>query len=63
MSCGGSKAATRRSRNRSIYTHGNLLRAHCQARLDAAQARIEAIVTGADGKPTGLRPFDEAGGR
>ena len=46
-----------------LYTHGNLLRAHCQARLDAAQARIEAIVTGADGKPAGLRPFDEAGGR
>ena len=46
-----------------LYTHGNALRAHCQARLDAAQARIEAIVTGADGKPTGLRAFDEADGR
>ena len=46
-----------------LYTHGNSLRAHCQARLDAAQARIEAIVTGADGKPTGLRPFDDADGR
>ena len=47
----------------SLYERGEKLRAHCQARLDAAQARIEAIVTGADGKPTGLRPFDEAGGR
>ena len=46
-----------------LYTHGNSLRAHCQARLDAAQARIEAIVTGADGKPTGLRPFDDADSR
>ena len=46
-----------------LYTHGNSLRAHCQARLDAARARIEAIVTGADGKPTGLRPFDDADGR
>ena len=46
-----------------LYTHGNSLRAHCQARLDAAQARIEAIVTGADGKPTGLRPFDDAAPR
>ncbi|QGN56281.1 exodeoxyribonuclease VII small subunit [Novosphingobium sp. Gsoil 351] len=46
-----------------LYTHGNLLRAHCQARLDAAQARIEAIVTGADGQPTGLRPFDDTGAR
>jgi pantetheine-phosphate adenylyltransferase len=34
--------------------------AHCQARLDAAQARIEAIVTDRDGRPTGTRPFDEA---
>jgi exodeoxyribonuclease VII small subunit len=46
-----------------LFTHGNLLRAHCQARLDAAQARIEAIVTGADGKPTALRPFDDEDGR
>ena len=47
----------------SLYERGEQLRAHCQARLDAAQARIEAIVTGADGKPTGLRPFDDADAR
>jgi len=46
-----------------LYTRGDSLRAHCQARLDSAQARIEAIVAGADGKPTGLRPFDEPDGR
>ena len=46
-----------------LYTHGNRLRAHCQARLDAAQARIEAIVTGTDGKPAGLRSFDDTGAR
>lgn len=43
-----------------LYTRGEALRGHCQQRLDAAQARIEAIVTGPDGTPTGLRPFDAA---
>ena len=42
-----------------LYARGDALRGHCQARLDAAQARIEAIVAGPDGKPTGLRPFDD----
>jgi exodeoxyribonuclease VII small subunit len=43
-----------------LYARGDSLRAHCQTRLDAAQARIEAIVAGPDGQPSGLRPFDEA---
>jgi exodeoxyribonuclease VII small subunit len=42
----------------SLYEQGDKLRAHCQARLDAAQARIEAIVADRDGKAAGLRPFD-----
>lgn len=46
-----------------LYTRGDALRAHCQSRLDAAQARIEAIVANAEGKATGLRPFDEPDGR
>ena len=41
-----------------LYERGEKLRAHCQARLDTAQARIEKIVAGADGKPTGAVPFD-----
>jgi exodeoxyribonuclease VII small subunit len=41
-----------------LYEQGERLRAHCQARLDAAQARIEKIVAGADGKPAGTVPFD-----
>lgn len=41
-----------------LYERGEKLRAHCQARLDAAQARIEKIVQGADGKPAGTVPFD-----
>jgi exodeoxyribonuclease VII small subunit len=42
----------------SLYERGELLRKHCQARLDAAQARIEKIVQGPDGKAAGLEPFD-----
>lgn len=41
-----------------LYEQGEKLRAHCQARLDAAQTRIEKIVQGADGKPAGTVPFD-----
>lgn len=42
----------------TLYERGEALRRHCQARLDAAQARIEKIVTGPDGKPSGTAPFD-----
>ena len=45
----------------SLYERGEQLRAHCQARLDAAQARIERIVQKQDGEPSGTRPFDDAG--
>jgi exodeoxyribonuclease VII small subunit len=41
-----------------LYERGEQLRGHCQARLDAAQARIEKIVAGPDGKATGAVPFD-----
>ena len=43
-----------------LYERGEKLRQHCQARLDAAQARIEKIVAGPDGKATGTVPFDGA---
>ncbi|MEW4448091.1 exodeoxyribonuclease VII small subunit [Qipengyuania sp. JC766] len=42
----------------ALYERGEVLRKHCQARLDAAQARIEQIVSGPDGKATGTVPFD-----
>ncbi|MEM6584453.1 MAG: exodeoxyribonuclease VII small subunit [Pseudomonadota bacterium] len=42
----------------TLYERGEKLRAACQQRLDAAQARIEKIVTGADGSPTGTAPLD-----
>ncbi|MDE2620076.1 MAG: exodeoxyribonuclease VII small subunit [Sphingomonadales bacterium] len=43
----------------TLYERGEALRRHCQARLDAAQARIEKIVAGADGRATAVQPFDE----
>lgn len=44
-----------------LYERGEALRKHCQARLDAAQARIEKIVTGAGGEARGTVPFDSDG--
>ena len=41
-----------------LYERGERLRKHCQARLDAAQARIEKIVAGPDGKAIGTEPFE-----
>ena len=44
-----------------LYERGEALRAHCQARLDAAQARIEKIVAGPDGRASHSVPFDSDG--
>jgi exodeoxyribonuclease VII small subunit len=41
-----------------LYERGNRLRQRCADRLDAAQARIEAIRLDGDGKPAGVRPFE-----
>ena len=41
-----------------LYQEGDRLKRHCEARLKAAQARIEQIAFGADGKPSGTTPFD-----
>jgi exodeoxyribonuclease VII small subunit len=41
-----------------LYERGEQLRRHCQARLDAAQARIDKIVAGPDGRASGAVPFD-----
>ena len=41
-----------------LYERGEKLRAACQKRLDTAQARIEKIVAGADGAPSGTAPLD-----
>jgi len=41
-----------------LYQEGDRLKRHCEARLKEAQARIEQIALGSDGKPAGLKPFD-----
>ena len=41
-----------------LYQEGDRLKRHCEARLKAAQARIEQIAFGGDGKPSGVTPFD-----
>lgn len=46
-----------------LYGRGEALRQHCQARLDAAQLKIDQIIQGADGAATGTRPFDPEAGR
>ena len=41
-----------------LYGEGDKLRQQCEARLQAAQARIEKIQLGRDGQPGGVIPFD-----
>ena len=41
-----------------LYQRGDKLKRQCEARLKAAQARIEQIAFGSDGKPAGAKPFD-----
>ncbi len=41
-----------------LYQRGDKLKRHCEARLKAAQARIEQIALGPDGQPSGTSPFD-----
>jgi exodeoxyribonuclease VII small subunit len=43
----------------TLYERGEALRKHCQARLDAAQARIERIVQAPDGSVCRPRPLDD----
>ncbi|HEY1607078.1 MAG TPA: exodeoxyribonuclease VII small subunit [Allosphingosinicella sp.] len=42
----------------ALYGEGDRLRQQCEARLHAAQARIEKIQLGRDGQPAGTVPFD-----
>jgi exodeoxyribonuclease VII small subunit len=41
-----------------LYQEGDKLKRHCEARLKSAQARIEQIAFGSDGKPEATKPFD-----
>ncbi|MGL4314208.1 MAG: exodeoxyribonuclease VII small subunit [Sphingomonas sp.] len=40
-----------------LYERGSQLRQRCADRLDAAQARIEAIKLDGDGRPVATTPF------
>lgn len=42
----------------SQYERGEALRAHCQKLLSAAEAKVEKIKLGGDGKPSGTEPLD-----
>jgi exodeoxyribonuclease VII small subunit len=41
-----------------IYERGEALKRHCDDLLKRAEARIEKITFGADGKPKGTEPLD-----
>ena len=42
----------------AIYERGEALKAHCEALLKAAEARIEKITLSRDGNPVGSEPLD-----
>lgn len=42
----------------AIYERGEALKRHCETLLKSAEARIEKITLGANGKPTGTEPLD-----
>lgn len=41
-----------------LYERGEALKRRCDALLKKAEARIEKITLGADGKPSGVQPLD-----
>jgi exodeoxyribonuclease VII small subunit len=43
----------------ALYGEGDRLRQQCEARLAAAQAKIEQIQFGRDGAPQGTAPFGD----
>tara|TARA_R110000868_G_scaffold3200_17_gene21154 strand:+ start:1044 stop:1292 length:249 start_codon:yes stop_codon:yes gene_type:complete len=41
-----------------LYERGTALKAHCETRLKAAEAKVEKITLSASGEPTGTQPLD-----
>ncbi len=41
----------------TLYERGAALKKHCEARLNAAQMRVEAIRLAEEGTPKGTEPF------
>lgn len=44
----------------TLYTEGQSLKAHCEAKLKSASTRIEAIQQNDAGEAVGVKPFDPA---
>jgi exodeoxyribonuclease VII small subunit len=44
----------------AIYERGEVLKRHCEGLLKRAEARIERITLGPDGRPIGTAPLDPA---
>ena len=42
----------------TIYERGEALKRHCEGLLKKAEARIDRITLGPDGRPTGTAPLD-----
>ena len=42
----------------AIYERGEALKDHCDRLLKQAEAKVEKIALGADGRPKGTEPFD-----
>lgn len=42
----------------AIYERGEALKRHCEGLLRRAEARIEKITLGTEGRPTGTAPLD-----
>lgn len=46
----------------AIYERGEVLKRHCEALLKNAEARVDRITLGSDGRPTGAVPLDPPAG-
>jgi exodeoxyribonuclease VII small subunit len=44
----------------ALYERGEALKKRCEQVLKSAEARVEKIVLGSDGKPSGTTPLDPA---
>ena len=42
----------------TLYERGAALKAHCEAKLKDAEAKVAKITLGSDGAPAGTTPFD-----
>lgn len=45
-------------RSIELYERGTALKAHCEARLKAAETKIEKITLSSSGEPSGTEPLD-----